>query len=63
MEILQNNVSFTKFYSVRIFIFKMGTSIPLGYYKLPAAEGCLYLYNIALFIISLSGAGEYELFP
>lgn len=41
----------------------MGTVIPLGYYKLPAAKGCLYLYNTALFIISFSGAGEDEFFP
>jgi len=61
MAILQNNVSFRKCYGVRIFIFKMGTLIPLGYCKLPAAEGCLYLYNSALFTISLSGAGKYNL--
>lgn len=52
IAILQDNVSFTKFCGGRIFIFKMGTVIPLGYYKLPAAKGCLYLYNTALFIIS-----------
>lgn len=59
--ILQNTVSFTKCYGVRISIFKMGTPIPLGYYKLTATEGCLYLYNTALFIISVSGAGKYKL--
>lgn len=63
MAILQDNVSFTKCCGGRIFIFKMGTVIPLGYYKLPAAKSCLYLYNTALFIISSSGAGEYEFFP
>lgn len=35
LAILSNNVLLTKFYSVKIFIFKMGTLIPLSYYNLP----------------------------
>lgn len=60
LAVLQD-VSFTKRCSVRILIFKMGTLIPLGYYKLPATQDCLYLYNTALFIISFSGEILYEI--